>query len=69
MFMLPPKPDRADPYGRVPPDAAQGARPNRLDRLRPALPSPHPTRRTEQNWSCANRIRNWKSKPKKGGKS
>jgi hypothetical protein len=55
MFMLPPKPDLADPYGRAPPDATHGARPNRLDRLRPALPSPHPTRRTEHTWSSADR--------------
>jgi hypothetical protein len=48
MFMLPPKPDRAGPYGRAPPDAPHDARTNRLDRLRQALPSPHPTRRTEQ---------------------
>jgi len=33
---LPPKQDHADPYGRLPPEAAHGARPNRLDRLRPA---------------------------------
>ena len=59
MFMLPPKPDRADPYGHAPPDVAHDARPNRLDRLRQALPSPHPTRRTEQAWSSADRIRNW----------
>ena len=57
MFMFPPKPDRPDPYGRAPPHAAHGARPNRLDRLRPALPSP-PPRRTEQTWSSADRIRN-----------
>ena len=46
--MLPPKPDRADPYGRAPPEAAHGARPNRLDRLRQPFPSPHYSRRTEQ---------------------
>jgi hypothetical protein len=55
--MLPPKPDRADPYGRAPPEAAQVARP---DRPRPALPSRHPTRRTEQTWSSADRIQNRK---------
>ena len=48
--MLPPTPDRADPYGRVPPDAAHDARPNRLDRLRHALRSPHYSRRTEQTY-------------------
>ena len=55
MFMLPPTQDRAHPYGRAPPDAAQGARPNRLDRLRQALPSPHYSRRTEQTWSSGHR--------------
>jgi len=48
MFMLPPTQDRAHPYGRAPPDAPQGARPNRLDRLRQALPSRNYSRRTEQ---------------------
>ena len=66
---MPPKPDRADPYGRVPPDVAHDARPNRLDRPRPARPAPPRTRRTERTWSSADRIRNWKPKPKKGGKS
>jgi len=50
MFMLPPTPDRAHPYGRPPPDAAHDARPKWLDRLRPALRSPHYTRRTEQTY-------------------
>ena len=43
--MLPPKPDRADPYGRAPPDAAHGARPKWPDRLRHAslgtMAAPH----------------------------
>jgi hypothetical protein len=46
MFMLPPTQDRAHPYGRAPPDAAHGTRPKWPDRLRPALPSPHYSRRT-----------------------
>ena len=46
--MLPPTQDRADPYGRARLDAAHGARPKWLDRLRQALRSHQPSRRTEQ---------------------
>jgi hypothetical protein len=48
--MLPPTQDRAHPCGRAPPDAAQGARPKWLDRLRHALRCRHYSRRTEQTY-------------------
>jgi len=56
MFMLPPTPDRAHPYGRPPPDAAHDARPKWLDRLRYTLRSRRYSRGTEQTWSSGHRI-------------